>query len=92
MTFVILFANVYAIEKPLQKNHETLIGMAAFMGLDCSDEQAFKAWKAHENQAPHGDYTTHGLRVETIEWMNETMARLLPPPLALRYGVTPIDL
>jgi len=64
--------------------------MAAFMGLKCTDEQAFRVWKAHENTAPHGDYTTQGLQVDTIEWMNATMARLLPPTLALRYGVTPI--
>lgn len=62
------------------------------MGLECSEEQANRAWKAHENKSPHGDYTTHGLPGNTVEWMNATMARLLPPSLALRWGVSPTDL
>lgn len=80
-------ASPLAQESPLP-----LIEMANFMGLECSYDQAFRAWKAHENASPHGDYTTHGLPVRTIEYMNATMARLLPPSLALRYGVTPTDL
>lgn len=74
----------FAQESPLQ-----LVGMANFMGLECSEDQAFQAWKAHENTSPHGDYTTHGLEVQTIEYMNATMANLLPPSLALRYGINP---
>lgn len=75
-----------------QKTHEKLIGMAAFMGLACSREQALKVFEAHRNLSPHGNFTTHGLPAETIEWMTAIMARLLPPPLARRWGVTPTDL
>ncbi|CAN0450242.1 unnamed protein product, partial [Ectocarpus sp. 12 AP-2014] len=76
----------------LKDHHHGFIGMADFMGLACSEEDALEVWRAHRNPAPHGDYSTHGLQQETIQWMNETMARLLPPSLALRWGVTPTDL
>lgn len=75
-----------------QDHHHGFIGMADFMGLACSEEDALDVWHAHRNSVPHGDYSTHGLQQETIQWMNETMARLLPPSLALRWGVTPTDL
>lgn len=69
-----------------------LIDLAAFMGLQCSEEQAKMLLKAHQNDSPHGDYRAHGLQQETIAWMNATMARLLPAPLALRWGLDPTDL
>ena len=69
-----------------------LIDLAAFIGLECSEDQAKVVRKAHQNASPHGDYTTHGLQPETITWMNATMARLLPEPLARRWGLDPTDL
>lgn len=75
-----------------QETHEGLVGMAAFMGLACSPKQALKVWEAHQSLSPHGNFTTHGLSMETIEWMTGIMARLLPPALARRWGVTPTDL
>ncbi|CAM9389589.1 unnamed protein product [Scytosiphon promiscuus] len=76
----------------LKDNYRGLIDMAAFMGLNCSDDDAQRVWWSHRNAEPHGDYTTHGLEDETIVWMNATMARLLPPALAARWAITPTDL
>lgn len=76
---------------PLQATHLGMIDLAAFMGLECSEQQALFVWESHQSSEVHGDYTTHGLRPETIEWMNATMARLLPPVTALHWGVNPID-
>lgn len=75
-----------------QDNHRGLIGMAAFMGLNCSDDDALRVWWSHHNANPHGDYNTYGLEGETLVWMNDTMARLLPPALAARWAITPTDL
>lgn len=75
-----------------QETHEALVDMATFMGLRCSQEEAFKVWAAHQSSSPHGNFTTRGLPEEVIEWMTAIMARLLPPPLARRWGVTPTDL
>ncbi|CAM9389443.1 unnamed protein product [Scytosiphon promiscuus] len=74
-----------------QANYLGMIDLAAFMGLECSEEQARLVWESHQNAEPHGDYTTHGLRLDTIEWMNATMARLLPPVTAIQWGITPTD-
>lgn len=62
------------------------------MGLKCSQEIAFKVWEAHRSASPHGNFATHeGLSEETIEWMTGIMARLLPPPLARKWQVTPVE-
>lgn len=69
-----------------------MIEMAAFMGLDCTSEQAVKVWEAHRSSSTHGNFKTHpDLNEDLIEWMTDIMARLLPPPLALQWGVTPTD-
>lgn len=66
--------------------------MAAFMGLECTPEQALRAWEEHRNSSPHGNFETNpDLNEDLIEWMTDIMAKLLPPPLALRWGVTPTD-
>ncbi|CAM9704703.1 unnamed protein product, partial [Hapterophycus canaliculatus] len=73
----------------LKASHLGMIDLAAFMGLECSEEEALRVWESHQSAEAHGDYTTHGLRLETIEWMNATMARLLPPATAIHWGLIP---
>ncbi|CAM9463136.1 unnamed protein product [Ectocarpus sp. 6 AP-2014] len=75
----------------LQANPMGMIDLAAFMGLECSEDQARKVWESHQNAVPHGDYTTHGLQLGTIEWMNATMASLLPTAVSLHWGLNPTD-
>ncbi|CAN0230321.1 unnamed protein product [Ectocarpus sp. 12 AP-2014] len=75
----------------LQAKPMGMIDLAAFMGLACSEDQARKVWESHQNAVPHGDYTTHGLQLGTIEWMNATMASLLPTAVSLHWGLTPTD-
>lgn len=76
----------------LQGDHLGMIGLAAFMGLSCSEEEALRVWQSHQSASSHGDYTTFGLAPDTLESMNATMARLLPPAVSLHWGVTPTDL
>lgn len=77
----------------VQESHLPFIDMAAFIGLACSPEQAFKVWESHRNPSPHGNFKSYpGLHADTIEWMTTIMGSLLPPPLALRWGVVPTDL
>lgn len=86
---------IYPLHHPnilKQASHLGLIDLAAFMGLGCTPEQALKVWLLHQNGSPHRDYTTYGLPSDTLIWMNATMARLLPEPMALRWGITPTDL
>lgn len=75
-----------------QESYQGLVDLAAFMGLRCTPEQALKVWKLHQNGSPHVDYTTYGLPSDTLQWMNATMARLLPEPMVLRWGLTPTGL
>ncbi|CAM9127032.1 unnamed protein product [Ectocarpus sp. 13 AM-2016] len=79
------------VYEDLQENHFGFIAIAAFMGLECSEAQAARVWDAHKQRSRDGGYGTHGLSVETIRSMNTTMARLLPPTLALRWEVQPLD-
>lgn len=67
-----------------------LIDLASFLGLDCTAEEAEDVWQRHTYANPPGDYTTYGLSGETLEWMNVTMARVLPVSVLERYGLTPI--
>eukprot|EP00904_Undaria_pinnatifida_P012542 jgi/Undpi1/8418/HiC_scaffold_25.g10886.m1 len=76
----------------LQENYLGMIDLAGFMGLECSPEQAEKVWQSHQSSAPPRDYSAQGLKVETIEWMNATMARLLPVSMVFHYGLVPTDL
>ncbi|CAN0194195.1 unnamed protein product [Ectocarpus sp. 8 AP-2014] len=73
----------------LQESQLGFIGIAGFMGLECSEAQAYEAWNAHKQQSADRGYGTHGLSVDAISFMNTTMARLLPPALALRWEVRP---
>lgn len=83
--------NFLLFSTAFQDSHLGLIGVAAFVGLRCSHEQATRVWNSHTISSSHGDYTSSGLTEEVIEWMTALMAKLLPPPLALRWGVIPID-
>lgn len=80
----------------IQDSHHHLVGLAAFMGLDCTPSQALEVWEAHrqrpEFSSRRGDYTTYGLPATTLTWMNATMASLLPEPMLDRWGVTPTGL
>lgn len=64
--------------------------LAAFVGLDCTDDEADDVWQRHTYPNPPGDYTTYGLSTETLEWMNTTMSELLPEVMLVRYDLTPI--
>lgn len=75
-----------------QESHVGVMDLAAFMGLECTEQQALNVWHAHQESSSHGGYTSYGLSTDTLEWMNATMARLLPEPVARRWGITPTDL
>lgn len=75
----------------MQGDHLSMIGLAAFMGLSCSEEEAMRVWQSHQSASSHSPYTTFGLPPETLNMMNATMARLLPPEASLHWGVTPTD-
>ncbi|CAB1101820.1 unnamed protein product [Ectocarpus sp. CCAP 1310/34] len=82
---------LFYTQSSLKANPMGMIDLAAFMGLECSEDQARNVWESHQNAIPHGDYTTHGLQLGTIEWMNATMASLLPTAVSLHWGLTPTD-
>lgn len=75
-----------------QADHLSLVGLAEFMGLDCNPEQAREVWERHAETNPHGGYESYGIPMETIEFMNNTMARLLPVDMVTHYGLTPLDI
>lgn len=58
------------------------------MGLECSPELALKAWEGRRSPSFHRNYQSYGLPFETLEWMNDTMASLLPKALLDQYGLT----
>ena len=72
----------------LQASPEVLVNLAAFMGLNCSKEHAVEVLNRHKNQSPHGNFDTCDLQVETIEYMNATMSKLLPEEMLARYGLS----
>jgi len=74
-----------------QDDPRHLVDLAAFMGLDCTPQEADDVWQRHTYPNRPGDYTTYGLSHETLEWMNNTMATLLPEPMLERYGLTLIN-
>ena len=65
-----------------------LVDLAAFIGLKCSPEEAFKHWQHLRNPSPHGNFTTYGLPAATLAWMDEAMLRILPEPMLHRWGLT----
>ena len=73
----------------MQSKPEALAELAAFMGLDSSPEQVKDVHEIHKNRSPHGSYINYGLPVETIEYMNATMSKLLPEEMIARYGLFP---
>lgn len=64
-----------------------LNSIASFMGLACPEETAWELWQAHNRPHPTSDLSALGLSFETVEWMNATMSRLLPPPMLARWGL-----
>ncbi|CAN0144840.1 unnamed protein product [Scytosiphon promiscuus] len=74
----------------LQTQPHHLADLAAFLGLDCTPEKAEDVFRMHAYTDPPGDYTTYGLPINTLEWMNTTMSKVLPEALLARYGLTPI--
>lgn len=73
-----------------QAHPHHLIDLAAFVGLKCTPEEADDVWQRHTYPNPPGNYTTYGVSIETLEWMNATMAATLPEAVLDRYGLTPI--
>ncbi|CAM9575188.1 unnamed protein product [Scytosiphon promiscuus] len=74
----------------LKDHPRHLADLAAFIGLDCTPEEAEDVFRRHTYANPPGDYTTYGLSTETIEWMNATMSKVLPEVMVTRYGLTPL--
>lgn len=75
----------------VQAHPHHLVKLAAFVGLECTEEEADDVWQRHTYANPPGDYTTYGLSIRTLEWMNATMATALPVAMLDRYGLTPSD-
>ncbi|CAN0284169.1 unnamed protein product, partial [Ectocarpus sp. 6 AP-2014] len=73
-----------------QRSPVGFIGIARLMGLECSEDQAYKVWKAHKQASPNGGFATR-VGEETIQFMNATMARLLPPSVVIQWGLTPTE-
>ena len=73
----------------VQSKPEALADLAAFMGLSSSLEQIQDVYEIHKNRSPQGSYIDHGLPIETIEYMNATMSKLLPEEMTSRYGLLP---
>ncbi|CAM9420565.1 unnamed protein product [Ascophyllum nodosum] len=76
----------------LQASPEVLADLAAFIGLNCSKEHAVEVLNRHKNQSPHGNFDTYDLPLETIEYMNATMSKLLPEEMLARYGLSTTSL
>ena len=74
----------------VQAHPHHLIELAAFVGLDCTAEEADEVWQRHAFVNQRGDYTSYGLSIETLEWMNVTMATILPEAMLDRYGLAPM--
>ncbi|CAM9904786.1 unnamed protein product [Ascophyllum nodosum] len=72
----------------IKTNPENLMDLANFMGLNASLEQVQEVQEAHETGSSHGSFETYGIPRETIEYMNETMIRLLPQEMLARYGLS----
>lgn len=66
-----------------------LIELASFLGLDCTEGEALELWGG-DTTSKAGNFMSVGLTHETVEFMNTTMASLLPAPMLERYGLTPI--
>lgn len=77
-------ADVFAQADPIH-----VIELASFLGLECTEEEAVELWRGDTTSTP-GNFMTHGLSHETLEFMNTTMASLLPEAMLERYGLTPI--
>lgn len=90
-TSALFYFYFFVCSDAVQESHLGLMGIATFMGLQCSEEQAFKVWQSRRKGTRSSDYTNHGLPEQTVEWMTDIMAKLLPPLLALRWGAILTD-
>ncbi|CAN0418414.1 unnamed protein product [Ascophyllum nodosum] len=59
-----------------------------FMGLNASLEEVQRVLGIHQAGPLHGNFETYEIPRETIEHMNETMIRLLPQEMLVRYGLS----
>lgn len=66
-----------------------MVDLAAFMGLKCSSDQALEIWQSLREPSAGDDSTAYVLPPETLEWMDDTMSRLLPEPMLGRWGLDP---
>lgn len=74
----------------VQVDANQVVDLATFMGLKCSLELAEQFLKV-ESHVPASKYTDYGLPLETLKWMNSSMASLLPDPMLARWGLTMTD-
>ena len=80
---------VFCFDAPsLQTKPESLMDLAKFMGLYASLEELQKVQGIHHSDSLRGGFETYGIPRETIEYMNETMIRLLPQEMLVRYGLS----
>ena len=73
-----------------QTRRGDVVDLAAFVGLNCTTHEADIVLHRHTYLNPPGDYTTYGISMLTLEWMNLTMAKILPETILGRYGLTPV--
>lgn len=81
---------VYHEDLQTRNGYEGVIGIAEFMGLNCSSEQGQNIWEKHKSSGTARGFNDWRINEDTIGWMNNTMARLLPEELVVRYGLVPI--
>lgn len=91
ITMRICMSCVHIPPKISQTNPGHLQDLAAFLGLDCSPDDAATVLRAHQYGNPPGEYTSVGLTFETLQWMNATMSAILPEAILSRYGLSPTD-
>lgn len=84
-------SSIILLYEDLREDYAYMVDLANFMGLECSLEQAKKVWLQHKHSSIPKSYSTSNLKTETIEWMNTTMAQLLPIELVNHYGLNPIE-
>lgn len=73
-----------------QTHPRHLADLAAFLGLECTPEEAEDVFQRHTYATPPGDFNSYGISNQTLEWMNFTMSRTLPEAMLARYELTPI--
>lgn len=64
-----------------------LMELAEFMGLNCTLTEVEDIRQRHTYSHIPDKYNTYGLSVETLEWMNGTMSKLLPEKVLTQYDL-----